>query len=111
MVNPEPSLLSPFFTELQFKPTADGAPEPTATNKPSPRKASVLRISPEPEPQSASVQVRGLVARHTIVEVSVGSEGAEECPAHCTTARGELRRRFQDVNIYADMPPLLPAFV
>lgn len=31
-----------------------------------------------------------------------------ESPAHCTTARSELRLRSEDFDLYEDMPCLLP---
>ncbi len=97
MVDPEPSLPPPCFAELQYEPTVDREPESTEMDEPSPRRATQLRITPEPEPQSMSVQVRKLTFRHATVEVSVGSEGMEDCPTHHTIARVELRLRSEDM--------------
>ncbi len=91
MFNPEPSLPPPCYAEPQFEPTADGEPMPAAINEPSPRTAM-------------SDQVCKLAARHATVEVSIANV---ESPAHCTTARDELRLHSEDVDIYTDMPCLL----
>ncbi|KAI2663417.1 Filamentous hemagglutinin [Labeo rohita] len=81
------------FTEHEPEPTADGEPEPSMTDEPSPQEATVLRISPEPEPITSN-QVQEPAISHVTVEVTVAREGAEESPAHCTISEA--------------MPPLSP---
>ncbi len=47
------------------------------------------------------------VARQATVDVSVGSEDVEKSPAHCTIAKGQLKLRSEDFDLYEDMPCLL----
>ncbi|KAL0185799.1 hypothetical protein M9458_017469, partial [Cirrhinus mrigala] len=81
----EPSQPSPRFTEHEPEPTADGEPEPSATDESSPNGATVLRNAPEPEPITSD-QLREPATSHTMMEVTVEREGAEESPAHSTIA-------------------------
>ncbi|KAI2666688.1 Zinc metalloprotease ZmpB [Labeo rohita] len=111
--DPVPRPTSPCSTKRQLEPTADGEPKSSATNEPSLRGATKLRIAPEHEPITSD-QVREPVTPLATEEFSVEREDAEEGPAHCTSAEGELSFElgqkdlinFED--IYADMPPLIP---
>ncbi|KAL0149931.1 hypothetical protein M9458_054763, partial [Cirrhinus mrigala] len=51
--DPVPDPPSPCSVEQQLEPTADGEPEPIATNEPSPKDATELRIATEPEPMTS----------------------------------------------------------
>ncbi len=113
--DPEPSPPSPRCAEPMPEPTNDGEPEPTATDKPSPHGATVLRITAEPELLIMSDQVREQATTPTMREKAVDSKSVERSSAPCTVAEGELnvdlglldfKGEFMDV--YADLPPLLP---
>ncbi|KAI2653852.1 Chromatin-remodeling ATPase INO80 [Labeo rohita] len=112
--DPEPSQPPPRLAEHEPEPTADGEPEPNATEPSRATRATVWRIATEPEP-IPSDQVREPAALNMTVDVSVEHEGAEESIAHCTAAEGELSLELGQMDlidfytdIYADMPPLLP---
>ncbi len=53
--DPVPNPPSPRCAERMPGPTADGEPEPAATDEPSPHRATVLRIAAEPEMTSVKV--------------------------------------------------------
>ncbi|KAL0170920.1 hypothetical protein M9458_035516, partial [Cirrhinus mrigala] len=87
-LEPEPSLPSPRIAERQPEPTADRKPEPSVTDEPLPSGATVLRIA-----TGARAHLTRYKSRST----------------HCTAAEGELSQDSVDnVDIYTDMPPLLP---
>ncbi|XP_073687900.1 uncharacterized protein [Garra rufa] len=84
--DPEPSQPSPRQAELQPEPTADGVPEPRAT---------------EPDP---SDQVREPASTSVTVDCHVEQERAIESPAHCTTAEGELGSNSGDlIDFFSDL--------
>ncbi|KAL0199671.1 hypothetical protein M9458_002858, partial [Cirrhinus mrigala] len=85
--DPEPSQTTLQLAEPEPEPTADGEPEPRAT-EPSPTGATAQEIATEPEP-SESYQVREPATEPATVDVPVGCEGAKDSTAHCTTAEGE----------------------
>ncbi|KAL0198143.1 hypothetical protein M9458_006683, partial [Cirrhinus mrigala] len=98
--DPEPSQPPPRFVKHKPEPTADGEPEPNAT---------------EPSPKGATAEVREPATLNVMVDVSVERESAEESIA----AEGELNLDLgllyveQDLinfneDKYADIPPLLP---
>ncbi|KAL0159349.1 hypothetical protein M9458_043074, partial [Cirrhinus mrigala] len=101
-LDPVPSPPSPRSMEHQ--------PEPTGDRR---AIATELRIDPEPEPVT-SHQVREPATSLAREELKVEHKDAEEDPAHCTSAEGELKLDLGqmdlinfDVDIYADMPPLI----
>ncbi|KAL0199845.1 hypothetical protein M9458_003032 [Cirrhinus mrigala] len=74
----------------QPKPTTDGEPKPAATHKPSQRSETELRIAPE--------------------EITVGHEGVEGSPAHCTATGGEQTLDPGDlIDFVCELPILLPS--
>ncbi|KAL0170155.1 hypothetical protein M9458_034751, partial [Cirrhinus mrigala] len=94
--------------------TADGEPKPSVTDEPLPRGVTELRIAPESEPVTSD-QVREPATSLVREEFTVEHEDAEEGPAHCTSAEGELKLDLGQMDlinfnedIYADMPPLIP---
>ncbi len=79
---PETSQPSSRCTELLPEPTADGEPEPAATEP---------IIATEPEPQASSDQVREPATSSVPEGVLVVIEGLEGSPAHTPATEGELQ--------------------
>ncbi|KAI2659539.1 Protein kinase C-like [Labeo rohita] len=67
------------------KPTADGEPKPPVTHEPAQKSATEPRIAPELEPDTSD-QVHELAMKAAVKEITVGREGTEGSPAHCTAA-------------------------
>ncbi len=76
-------------------------------DEPSPSGATVLRIAPEPEPNTSD-QMREPATDLATGESVMDSDSAEGSSAHCTMAEGEPSSVDCYLDIYADMPPLLP---
>ncbi|XP_016124666.1 uncharacterized protein [Sinocyclocheilus grahami] len=79
---PETSQPSSRCTEQMPEPTADGEPEPTATEP---------IVAPEPEPLELSDQVREPATSPVPKGVLVEIEGLQGSPAHTPAAEGELQ--------------------
>ncbi|KAI2645567.1 Filamentous hemagglutinin [Labeo rohita] len=116
--DPEPSQSQPRHAEHEPEPTADGSNATSATQEPSPIRATERAIATELE-EFASDQVREPATEPATMDVPDGCEGAEDSTAHCTTAEGEQRLDlgliFLEQNlsnfsedVYEDMPILLP---
>ncbi len=82
----------PRCAEHKPEPNVDGEPEPkpVTTDKPSPRSATELRITTEPEPLWSSDQVQEPATMPATKEKAVDSESTERSSAPCTVAEGDL---------------------
>ncbi|KAI2657389.1 RHO1 GDP-GTP exchange protein 1 [Labeo rohita] len=84
----QPSPPSPLYAELP-EPTADGELKPVVTHEPLKRRATEPRIALELE-SDTSDQVREPATKPTAEEITVGREGTEGSPAHCTAVGAPL---------------------
>ncbi|KAL0166906.1 hypothetical protein M9458_038750, partial [Cirrhinus mrigala] len=107
-------------TFYKTSPTQDPKPSQTspdseavssATDEPSPSRATVPRIATEPEP-IPSDQVREPAPVPMTVDVKVEHEGAMESPTHCTPGDKKVYVEQDLIDFYGDvsedMPHLLP---
>ncbi len=102
-LDPEPSPPSPRCTEPKPKPTADGEPRPATINEPSPMRVTELEIVLDLELLRASDQV---FVPPTVI--AMDSKSVEGSSAHCTMAEGEPSSVDSNLDLYADMPCILP---
>ncbi len=89
------------------EPTDDREHEPTATDEPSPRSATELRIATEPESLGSSDQVREPATTPATREKAMDSESAEKSSAPSTVAEGELIMDLGLCNAKGERAPVL----
>ncbi len=109
--DPVPSPPSPRCAEREPEPTANGEPDSVATDEPSPRRATELRIATKPEPQGSSDQVREPTTMPATKEKATDGVCMERSSAPCTVAEGELsmvRRLCHTEEERVPLPELSP---
>ncbi|KTF95575.1 hypothetical protein cypCar_00029456 [Cyprinus carpio] len=116
--DPEPSPPSPRCAECMPEPTADGDPEPAATDELSLERATEQSIAAEPEAVTSVKVCESAVVPGTR-ERTAGCVSMERSSAPCTAAEGELTMAWQkgqneeedlidcESDLENELPPLL----